>query len=200
MMRDPTIHIVDDDEAMRHALQRLLLLEGFATAVYACAEDFLERAETRPGQCLITDLRMPNLSGLDLLARVVERGLGLKVILLTAHADVPLAVHATKTGAADVLEKPVQAQTLIAAILSCETAPAPAAAEKARDAARRFAELTVREREVLERLVFGMQNKLIAFELGISHRTVEIHRANIMKKTGVGSLSELVRIYLAAGD
>jgi len=199
-MEQLLVHIVEDDEAMREALERLLMLEGFATATYACAEDFLERAETFPGQCLITDLRMPNLSGLDLLSRVTARGLGLKVILLTAHADVPLAVQATKIGAADVLEKPFQAKTLISAIRCSERAPMTAAAEKARDATKRFAELSIREREVLERLVFGMQNKLIAYELGISHRTVEIHRANIMKKTGVASLSELVRVYLAAGD
>jgi len=198
MTHKPIIHIVDDEAALRQALERLLLLEGFAPVAYASAEEFLARAVTRPGQCLITDLRMPNLSGLDLLSRVVAAGLGLKVILLTAHADVPLAVQATKIGAADVLEKPFEAQTLISAILSSETAPS-AGAENSRRASERFSELSAREREVLDRLVFGMQNKLIAYELGISHRTVEIHRANIMKKTGARSLSELVRAYLAAG-
>lgn len=191
------VHVVDDDQAMRQALQRLLLLEKFATATYTSAEDFLVRARTRPGHCLITDLRMPNLTGIDLLSRVIDQGLGLKVILLTAYADVPLAVRATKIGAANVLEKPLQARTLIDAITSCEQAPS-ASSEKSGAATRGFTELSPREREVLDRLVLGLQNKLIAYELGISHRTVEIHRANIMKKTGVGSLSELVRVYLTA--
>jgi two-component system response regulator FixJ len=195
-MHSVTVHVVDDDAAMRHAIQRLLLLEKFATAVYSSAEDFLDRARTRPGHCLITDLRMPDLTGLDLLSRVISLGLGLKVILLTAYADVPLAVQATKIGAANVLEKPFQAQTLIDAIRSREQAPS--SGETSGAVTRRFAELSPRERDVLDRLVLGLQNKLIGYELGISHRTVEIHRANIMKKTGVGSLSELVRVYLTA--
>lgn len=190
------VHVVDDDEAIRKALQQLLQLERFETAAYASARDFLERARTRPGDCLVTDLRMPDLTGIDLLSRVIARGLGLKVILLTAYADVPLAVQATKIGAANVLEKPFQAQALIDAIASAERTPRPAGKSSA--ATSRFEELSPRERDVLERLVLGLQNKLIAYELGISHRTVEIHRANIMKKTGVGSLSELVRAYLTA--
>ncbi|PPQ36270.1 two component transcriptional regulator, LuxR family [Rhodoblastus acidophilus] len=190
------VHVVDDDEAIRDALQQLLLLERFEAAVYSSGKDFLERARTRPGDCLVTDLRMPDLSGIDLLSRVVAQGLGLKVILLTGYADVPLAVQATKLGASNVLEKPFQAQELIDAITSSERAPC--ARERAGATTRRFQELSPREFEVLERLVLGLQNKLIAYELGISHRTVEIHRANIMKKTGVGSLSELVRVYLTA--
>jgi two-component system, LuxR family, response regulator FixJ len=195
-MPNVMVHVVDDDESMRHALQRLLQLEKFDTATYTSAEDFLERARTRPGHCLITDLRMPDMTGIDLLSRVISQGLGLKVILLTAYATVPLAVQATKIGAANVLEKPFQAQALIDAITSCERAPS--SSEKSSAVTRRFAELSPREREVLDRLVLGLQNKLIGYELGISHRTVEIHRANIMKKTGVGSLSELIRGYLTA--
>ncbi len=199
-MPNLVVHIVDDDEALRTALQRVLQLEGFDIKTYESADAFLERAQTAPGQCLLADLRMPGMSGMDLLSEVLARGLGLKVILLTAHADVALAVQATKIGAADVLEKPFQSKALISAIRSAEAAQtqAPNVDEKS-DAARRFANLSARERDVLDRLVLGLQNKLIAYELGISHRTVEIHRANIMKKTGVSSLSELIRTYIGAG-
>ncbi|WP_298355202.1 response regulator [Rhodoblastus sp.] len=195
------VHIVDDDAALRDALRKLLRIEGFELETYESAEAFLERARTERGQCLIVDLRMPGMSGMDLLSEVMTRGLGLKVILLTAHADVPLAVQATKSGAADILEKPFQAKALVSSILSAKPPRmnSQATSEK-HAAARRFSELSVRERDVLDRLVLGLQNKIIAHELGISHRTVEIHRANILKKTGVSSLPELVRVYLAARD
>ncbi len=139
---------------------------------------------------------MPEMSGMELLDYVKERGLDLSVILLTGHADVPLAVLATKRGAVDVLEKPFRADVLIATVRNTLAKCCVKPAEQ-READARFASLSAREREVLDRLVLGHQNKIVAYELGISHRTVEIHRARILKKTGTGSLPELIRLYLS---
>ena len=147
---------------------------------------------------------MPEMSGMDLLDHVRDRGLDLSVVLLTGHADVPMAVQATKRGAVDVLEKPFRAEILIATVRNALSQCCVKSAE--RDLAPqqipgqadvRFAALSAREREVLDRLVLGRQNKIVAYELGISHRTVEIHRARILKKTKTASLPELIRLYLS---
>jgi two-component system response regulator FixJ len=195
------IHIVDDDQAIRQSVGQLLVTEGFDVKVYASADAFVAAAPADIAGCLITDVRMPGMTGIELLALVRERALALNVILLTGHADVPMAVQATKKGAVDVIEKPFRADALIGAVRAAMAAPPQPpqiGGEGAGEARARLASLTAREGDVLDRLVQGLQNKVIAYELGISHRTVEIHRGRIMRKSGARSLSELVKLYIAA--
>ena len=204
MSRPMSVHIVDDDEAIRVSVSRLLITEGFAVETHASAMDFIRTFPEASCGCLVTDVRMPEMSGMDLLDYVRDHGLDVNVILLTGHADVPLAVQATKRGAVDVLEKPFRADVLIATVRNamsqcCKRAPEqdPVLRQGSRNADARFASLSARERDVLDQLVLGRQNKIVAYELGISHRTVEIHRAKILKKTGTSSLPELIRLYLS---
>ncbi len=193
------IHIVDDDQAIRQSVGQLLVTEGFVVKVYASADDFVATAPADVAGCLITDVRMPGMTGIELLAFVREKRLPLNVILLTGHADVPMAVLATKKGAVDVIEKPFRADALMSAVRSAlAEPPRPRTEAGGGEARERFATLTRREGDVLDRLVQGLQNKVIAYELGISYRTVEIHRGRIMRKSGVRSLSELVKLYLAS--
>ncbi len=200
MPSHPVVHIVDDDQGIRRSVAQLLVTEGFDVKTYPSANDFVAEAPPDVAGCLITDVRMPGMSGVELLSYVREHGLALHVILLTAYADVQMAVLATKKGAADVLEKPFRAHTLIEAVRHAlaERLQPTVDNEKAREAQARFSALTAREREVMDQVVVGLQNKIIAHELGISHRTVEIHRARIMKKAQVRSFSELVKLYLSA--
>jgi two-component system response regulator FixJ len=199
MMNGRTIHVVDDDEAMRESLVALLEDIGYRTCAYASAEDLLARGELETG-CVVSDVRMPGMDGLTLLRKLHTEGVGLPLILITGHGDIPLAVAAMKAGAVDFLEKPFEAGALIRAIeAGLRRQPSGALEGEDSEAARRYLEmLTPREREVLERLVAGESNKEAAAKLGVSHRTVEFHRAHIMEKTGAKSLPDLVRLWLAA--
>jgi two-component system response regulator FixJ len=196
-----TIHVVDDDEAMRDSLVALLQDAGHQVRAYASAEELLARGVLESG-CVISDVRMPGMDGLALLRHLRARGNALPLVLITGHGDVPLAVTAMKAGAVDFLEKPFEAETLLDAIetgLRQRYSVNPDG-EESEAARRRLELLTPREREVLERLVTGESNKEAAMRLGVSHRTVEFHRAHIMDKTGAKGLPDLVRLWLVAYD
>ena len=198
------VHVVDDDAAVRRSLALLLRSAGFAVEVHESGDMFL-RAAAAPGGlrfgCVLLDLRMPGTDGLAVQREMAARGLGLPVVVVTAHGDVPLAVQAMRAGASDFIEKPYGGEAIIRA---ADAALARGEEERARareaaEAAARVSALSPREADVLRGLVAGRQNKVIARDLGISPRTVEIHRANLMEKLAAGSLSEAVRTALAAG-
>ncbi len=197
-MSTEVVHVIDDDAGVRQSLAFLLTASGFTVRVHESAVAFLAvLPEAREG-CVITDIRMPQMNGLELQRRLGELGAGLPVIVMTGHGDVPLAVEAMKAGAVDFIEKPFDDEVLLSAV---RAALARRARESARDARAleiqgRIKRLSARERDVLDRLVAGKANKVIAFELGISPRTVEIYRANVMTKMQADSLSELVRMAL----
>lgn len=202
MPSDKTIvHVIDDDDAVRESLAFLLGTAGIDVQTYESAVAFLDVAPEVKLGCVITDVRMPELSGVDLLRRLRELKLGVPVIVITGHGDVPLAVEAMKIGAVDFLEKPFDDEVLLASVRS-------ALNQLDRDSKRqaergeiegRLATLSNRERDVLEGLVAGHANKQIAYDLGISPRTIEIYRANLMTKMQAASLSDLVRMALIAG-
>jgi two-component system, LuxR family, response regulator FixJ len=201
MTADADVHVIDDDEAVRESIDFLLRSAGLSVRTYDSAASFLDAAPTITAGCIITDVRMPGLSGIDLLRRLQEMQVGLPVIVITGHGDVPLAVEAMKCGAIDFLEKPFDDDVLLTSVRSAlNRSEESAAIESERaDIRARIAALTQRERDVLEGLVAGHPNKIIAFKLEISPRTVEIYRANLMTKMKTGSLSELVRMALVAG-
>jgi two-component system, LuxR family, response regulator FixJ len=201
MTTEPDVHVIDDDEAVRESLDFLLRSAGLSVRTYDSAASFLDAAPKIAAGCIITDVRMPGLSGIDLLRRLQEMQIGLPVIVITGHGDVPLAVEAMKCGAVDFLEKPFDDDVLLASVRSAlNRSEESAAIESERAEIRaRIAALTQRERDVLEGLVAGHPNKIIAFRLEISPRTVEIYRANLMTKMKAGSLSELVRMALVVG-
>ena len=196
-----TVHVIDDDEAVRDSLAFLLTAAKMSVKAYKSASDFLTVLPSLDGGCIVTDIRMPGMSGLELLAHVKELGLPLPVIVITGHGDVPLAVEAMKLGASDFVEKPFDDNVLLASIaaaLSVATAKSDRHDEKL-ELQRRFDTLSIRERQVLEGLVLGHPNKTIAFDLQISPRTVEVYRANLMTKMSASSLSELIRMAFVAG-
>ena len=199
---EPTVFIVDDDAAMRDALHTLLNSVGMKTALYASADEFL--AAYRPAQpgCLVLDVRMPGMNGLELQERLAEIGLDLPIIIITGHGDIPMAVQAMRAGAVDFLEKPFREQDLLHRLRQAIERDARSRRERSDKAgvARRLASLTSREREVLDLVVAGKHNKAIASELAISHKTVEFHRAKIMEKMEADSVAALVGMVLAAGD
>jgi two-component system response regulator FixJ len=200
-MTEPTIFVVDDDEAVRHSLQMLLTAQGFAVNTYASAQEFLDAAVDLDAGVLLLDVRMPGLGGLDLQAMLRAKRDNLPIVFITAYGDVPLAVDAMKAGAVDFIEKPFTKKAILDSIGRALDLGAQARTEDrfTADAKNRFGSLTPRERQVLERVVSGRQSKTIAFELGLSVRTVENHRARIMGKMGAMSVSHLVRMALAAG-
>jgi two-component system response regulator FixJ len=200
MDKTALVHVVDDDAAVRESLAFMLEAAGFAVRAYASATAFLQEVTDHTTGCVLTDVQMPELNGLELQRRMSEHGIDLPVIVMTGHGDVPIAVEALKAGATDFLEKPFEEEQLLAAVTS-----AIAINQRSREAAAavadinaRLATLTPREREVLDRLVAGQPNKTIAYDLGSSPRTVEVHRARVMEKMGARSLPELVRKTIAA--
>jgi two-component system, LuxR family, response regulator FixJ len=197
-----TIFIVDDDDAVRDSLELLLESAGFQNVrAYGSSRHFLKAATPQPGDCLLLDVRMPEMDGLELQSELNRRGARLAVIIMTGHGDVPIAVRAMKAGAADFIEKPFSDSLLLDALRRAlaHSVEVNRQAEEAGETLRRLATLTAREREVLEGMVAGRPNKVIAYDLGISPRTVEIHRARVMDKMQARSLSALVRMALAAG-
>jgi two-component system, LuxR family, response regulator FixJ len=197
---ESTVHVIDDDEALRDSLTFLLRTARLDVLSYPSATAFLEALPEANLSCVITDVRMPGMSGIDLLRRLRERKISVPVIVITGHGDIPLAVEAMRIGAVDFLEKPFDDEVLIASV---KTALRQKEGEAKRHGERaeiegRLAALSNRERDVLGGLVAGRANKQIAFDLGISPRTVEIYRANLMSKMQAGSLSDLVRMALIA--
>ena len=194
------VHIIDDDDALRESLAFLLSTAKIAVRSYASATAFLEQLPNVDLGCVITDVRMPELSGIDLLKRLKERNIDVPVIVITGHGDVPLAVEAMKFGAMDFLEKPFDDKLLLAAVQSALREHEGQSKRLTERTAieNRLAALSKRERDVLLGLVAGRANKQIAFDLGISPRTVEIYRANLMEKMRAASLSDLVRMALIA--
>jgi len=195
------VYVVDDDEAVRESLAALLAAKSYTVRTFSLAREFLAAAPTlRPG-CLIADIRMPEMDGLELQQRLVDRAFNFPLIVITGHGDVPLAVRAMKVGAVDFIEKPFAAEAILASLDAAAARLGPPGGEdqQAATAAARIALLSPREREVLQGLLAGLPNKSIAYDLAISPRTVEIHRARVMDKMGARSLSELVRMSLAAG-
>jgi two-component system response regulator FixJ len=201
MSSEPVVHVIDDDEALRDSLAFLLGSARLKVRTYESAVEFLKSiAGVEPG-CVITDVRMPDVSGVDLLRRLRASEVSLPVIVITGHGDVPLAVEAMKLGAIEFLEKPFDDDVLLAAVKSALSRVERDARRDAEQAGvnDRLHTLSSREREVLHGLVAGKPNKIIAFDLGISPRTVEIYRANVMTKMKASSLSELVRMALVSG-
>ena len=191
-----TVFVIDDDTSVRRSLRRLLRLSGFAVEEFASAADFLRREKPTGAGCIILDVRMPHMSGPQLFDEIARSGYSLPVVFLTAHGDVPTSVHAMKDGAVDFLLKPVDADALLRAVrdaIAREAASRKAAKECATIGAR-VERLSRREREVMERVVRGEPNKRIAAELGISEKTVKVHRHRVMEKMEAGSLPELVRL------
>jgi FixJ family two-component response regulator len=194
-----TVFIVDDDEDVRDALALLMRAVGLRVECFASARDYLQRAEPRDSGCLVLDIRMPGMTGMDLQAELRKRRMRLPIIFLTGHADVPLAVRAMKAGAADFIQKPFDEHRLVVAVMNALKAdaeqprlPEPPA-RAAPDAADPLAALSPREVEVLEQMIAGRQSRDIAATLCISLKTVEFHRANIRKKLGATSLADLFR-------
>lgn len=194
------VHVIDDDEAVRDAVGFLVRSAGLAVRTYDSADAFLAQlGQAEPG-CVLTDVRMPGLTGIELMQRLGALNAGLPVVVMTGHGDVPLAVEAMKGGAADFIEKPFDDDLLLAALKAALAQGEDRQVRSAERAAiaRRLALLSGRERQVLGGVVKGLPNKIVAHELGISQRTVEVYRANLMSKMQAQSLSELVRMVLLA--
>ena len=201
MPAEAIVHVIDDDEAVRDSLKFLLEAARLPVRTYESATAFMGALPRISGGCLITDVRMPDMSGLELLRQLRTRQVGLPVIVITGHGDIPLAVEAMKIGAIDFFEKPFDDESLLSAVRSALSQGEKDTRRDADKAAiqNKLATLSNRERQVLDGLVAGKPNKIIAFDLGISPRTVEIYRANVMTKMEAASLSELVRMALIAG-
>jgi two-component system, LuxR family, response regulator FixJ len=195
------IHLVDDEEALRRSASFLLRTSGYAVTTWESGVPFLKEARHAEPGCVLLDVRMPDMDGLEVQKAMAERGIAMPIIILTGHADVAMAVTAMKAGAIDFLEKPFEKSALIAAIETAfhQIEGRDQAQERADGARLRIAALTPREQEVLAGLANGLPNKSIAYDLEISPRTVEVHRANLMTKLGVGSLSDALRLAFAAG-
>jgi two-component system response regulator FixJ len=202
MPGNAVVHLIDDDEDVRRALAFLLGTAGLAVRVYDSALTFLNSDETLTAGCIVSDVRMPGMDGLELQRRLKAKGVSLPMIIMTGHADVSLAVEAMKGGAVDFIEKPFSDEVLLSSIrlaLGRSEALGESASQK-EQVRERLAALSAREKQVLDGLVAGHPNKTIAYDLGLSPRTVEVHRAHLMTKMGAASLSELVRMALIAGN
>jgi two-component system, LuxR family, response regulator FixJ len=201
MARRGNVYVIDDDDAMRDSLQFLLDSADFEVRLFESAQAFLDALSTVEFGCVVSDIRMPGIDGIELLKRVKESRGTLPVIIMTGHGDVPLAVEAMKLGAVDFMEKPFEDDRLIAMIdVALRQAEAGARDEAVvQDVATRIASLSPRERQVMDGLVAGLSNKMIARDYNISPRTIEVYRANVMTKMQASSLSELVRLAMRAG-
>lgn len=202
-MTDPyPIYVVDDDEAIRRSLSFLLKTSGFAVQLFDGGLSFLKAAGDLVPGCVLLDVRMPDIDGLEVQRELRGAGVMLPVVIMTGHGDVDMAVAAMKAGASDFIEKPFDKHALLACIEAArkQSVAARGASARAQEAQARLNILTDRERDVLNGLVDGLPNKTIAYDLGISPRTVEIHRANLMQKLEVKSLAEALRIAFHAGD
>jgi two-component system, LuxR family, response regulator FixJ len=195
------VHVVDDDLAVRQSLSFLLASDGLPVRLHESALAFLDAMKEAATGCIVTDVRMPGIDGIEFLRRLKARGFGLPVIVMTGHADVPMAVEAMKEGAVDFIEKPFDDDLFLAAVRKALRLQEQHAQRDAQvtEVQTRLQGLSERERQVLGGLVAGKANKVIAYDLGISPRTVEIYRANVMTKMQAGSLSELVRMALVVG-
>ena len=203
-MNEPFVHVIDDDEAMRDSLSFMLDAAGLRSRAWESAAAFLAGLDKVERGCIVTDIRMPDMTGLELVDRLKAAGQPDPVIVITGHADVPLAVEAMKAGVVDFIEKPFDNQRLLNAVRAAlaqgttEDGAAQQDNEERRRILERIESLSARERQVLDGLVAGQANKIIAFDLEISPRTVEVYRANVMTKMQARSLSELVRMVIAA--
>jgi two-component system response regulator FixJ len=197
---DPIVYVIDDDESARHSLEFLLDCAEIRVRSFPSADAFLRSSPPLAGACVVTDVRMPGMSGVDLVMELKRRGATVPVIVITGHADVPLAIQAMRAGVSDFIEKPFDDKIMLAAIRNALAAKAGGDEVQAeRQAALdRMAGLTSREREVMDGLVAGHANKAIAYDLGISARTVEVYRANVMMKMHARTLSDLVRMVTIA--
>lgn len=200
MAENPFIYLVDDDDSVRRSIGFMLKTSGFSVRAYPSGIDFLKDVKALDPGCILLDIRMPDMDGLEVQRELAARGIAMPVIVLTGHGDVATAVEAMKNGASDFIEKPFEKAVLLEAIerASERLARAEESSASEREAKVRIAALTARERDVLRELARGHPNKTIAYDLGISPRTVEVHRANVMTKLGVRSLSEALRIAFAA--
>ena len=196
MANEPIVHVVDDDPAVRDSLAFLLDTAGLASRTYDSAAALLAHADNLPPGCIVTDVRMPDMNGLEMVRRLSEMGVRHPVIVMTGHADVPLAIEAVRAGVKDFIEKPFDDEALISSIRSALADQAGAAEHEGQvaEVRERLASLSTRDRQVLDGLVAGRANKVIAYDLEISPRTVEVYRANVMTKMQARSLSELVRM------
>jgi two-component system response regulator FixJ len=193
------VHVVDDDAAVRRALVRLLRSEGLEAVTYETAQAVLNAAPSLSSGCILLDLQMPGMDGLELLGRLGELGIELPVIVVTGHGDVPTAVRAMKAGAVDFIEKPIDETQLFAAIDAALAEKKFAVRDRVvAGATERMALLSPRERQVLEAIAVGRPSKLIAYDLGISVRTVEVHRAHMLDRLGVRNMAEAIRIAVMA--
>jgi FixJ family two-component response regulator len=193
---EPTVFIVDDDAPLRESLRNLIRSVGLRVELFASAQEFLQSRQPDAPSCLVLDVRMPGLSGLDLQKQTSDAGREIPIIFITGHGDVPMTVRAMKAGAVEFLTKPFRDQDLLDAIQQALERSRKAREQQAatKQLRQRFALLTPREREVMERVVAGLLNKQIGAELGTSETTVKIHRHQVMEKMGAGSLPELVRM------
>ena len=196
MQSNPTVFVVDDDPAIRESLRWLIESVGLNVKIFATAQDFLEGYDPSLAGCLVLDIRMPGMSGLDLQNELVARKVNIPILIITGHAEVPVAVRAMKAGALDFIEKPFSDQLLLDRIRRAIEADAEFRRVHSQRAAvaARLAGLTPREREVMDLVIAGKANKVIASELGLSPKTIEVHRAHVMKKMQVDSLADLVRV------
>jgi two-component system response regulator FixJ len=199
MTGERVVHIVDDDPAIRRALMRLLRSAGLIPSVYDSGHAVLDATPTLSTGCMLLDVQMPGMDGIELLGRLSEQGIRLPVIVVTGHGDVRTAVMAMKAGAVDFIEKPIDDALLLAAIDAAMTENKLASRDReAAQAVEQMALLSPRERQVLDAIAVGRPNKLIAFDLGISVRTVEVHRAHMLNRLGVNNVAEAIRIAVMA--
>jgi two-component system response regulator FixJ len=201
MAETAKVYVIDDDAAMRDSLNFLLDSSGFEITLFETAQNFLNALPGLAFGCVVSDVRMPGIDGIELLKRMKAAHSSFPILVMTGHGDVPLAVEAMKLGAIDFLEKPFEDERLIAMIETAIRQAEPTAKSEAvaQDIAARIATLSPRERQVMDGLMAGLSNKLIAREYDISPRTIEVYRANVMTKMGANSLSELVRLAMRAG-